>query len=246
MILLVLAGALAPGRLAVAQEDSRAQPSGYAGIFVGAGRPDSRIVDIEGFANWGHPGWAVDYAADGFLAGALAGRKLEIAGLPLRVEIDAMFGDLDGSSNQLDPAGLDETAESKFLWTTTAKLGVEVPLGHLTVFFAGGAAAARIDNLAIDVDFGPGRPTRPDPDDSFRDRSIHLGWILAAGLEFPLADDWMLRLEGANLDFGEETYEVNHSGDGRCGPGGERRPCPYSVDNRLRLVRLAITRPFGR
>ena len=33
----------------------------YAGVFVGTGQVDNRIVDVKGFANWGQPGWAVDY-----------------------------------------------------------------------------------------------------------------------------------------------------------------------------------------
>ena len=46
----------------------------YAGLFTGSGRTDNRIVDAEGFANWGNPGWAVDYDDAGFIGGR-AGRK---------------------------------------------------------------------------------------------------------------------------------------------------------------------------
>ena len=35
----------------------------YAGVFVGSGRAANRIIDIDGFANWGNPGWAVKYDA---------------------------------------------------------------------------------------------------------------------------------------------------------------------------------------
>ena len=28
----------------------------YAGVFVGTGQVDNRIVDVKGFANWGQPG----------------------------------------------------------------------------------------------------------------------------------------------------------------------------------------------
>ncbi len=244
-VLFLLAGAVGPFSTAAAEGNPREEPAKHLGVFVGAGWPDSRIVDVEGFANWGNPGWAVEYGTRGFLVGALAGKRIRIAELPLRFELDGTYGDMRGRTNQLDPAGLDETAESKFLWIVTARAGVEGGLGGATFFLSAGPAVARIDNQAIDVDFGPGRPTQPDPDDSFRDRSMELGWTLTAGVELPFPDQWKLRLEGMHLDFGSESHRVNHSGDGRCGPGGERRPCLYSVENRLRIVRLAITRSFG-
>ena len=35
---------------------SRAQADTYAGGFGGLSRVDNQIVDVDGFANWGHPG----------------------------------------------------------------------------------------------------------------------------------------------------------------------------------------------
>ena len=54
----------------------------YAGVFAAAARPDNRIVDQDGFANWGNPGWSVAYGRRGFVAGALAGMKTNAAGIP--------------------------------------------------------------------------------------------------------------------------------------------------------------------
>ena len=218
----------------------------YAGVFAGAARPDNRIVDEDGFANWGNPGWSVDYGRRGFVAGALAGMKISAAGIPLRLELDGVFGNMSGNTNQLDPAGLDETVDSKFVWIASARAGVERALGTATVFVTGGVAVSRIANSVVDIDFGPDMPTQEDPDDSFRDRSTEAGWVIGAGIEVPLPGAWTLRLEGSHLAFGRETHRVNHSGGGRCGPGGVRKPCPYTVENKLRILRLAITRRFGR
>ena len=29
----------------------------YVGIFAGSALTDNRIIDVDGFANWGNPGW---------------------------------------------------------------------------------------------------------------------------------------------------------------------------------------------
>ena len=46
----------------------------YAGVFAGSGRTGNRIIDIDGFANWGNAGSVVDYDDEGFVGGALIGR----------------------------------------------------------------------------------------------------------------------------------------------------------------------------
>ena len=73
-----------------------------------------------------------------------------------------------------------------------------------------------------------------------------IGWLVGLGVESPLAEAWTVRLEGSYLDFGQSTHDVNRSGDGRCGPGMPRRPCPYTIEHQLGTVRMAIIHRFGR
>lgn len=239
--------AFVPGASASAGNDESASGvSGvYAGVFAGSGRTANRIVDVEGFANWGNAGWTVDYDDTGFVGGVLAGKTFVIGGRRFRVEVDAMVGDQSATTNRVDPEGLDETAVSEIRWIATARVGVEESIGPVAVFATGGLSAARIVNSVTDIDFGPGMPDRVDPDDSFRDSETEFGWVIGAGLEVPLADAWTLRLDGSYLDFGRSTHYVNRSGGGRCGPGNPRKPCPYRVENRMSVVRLAIVRRFG-
>ena len=174
------------------------------------------------------------------------GKRFEFAGTPLRVEVDATFGNVSSSTNRLDPEGLDETAVANYQWLTTVRAGVEDTFGGLTLFATGGLAAARIDNSVTDIDFGPNTPRHRDPDDSFRDSSTHLGWVIGVGVETALPDAWTLRLEGSYLDFGRDTYYVNRSGNNACcGTGTTRRPVTYHVENSLGIVRLAVIRRFG-
>ena len=217
----------------------------YAGVFVGTGRIDNRIVDVEGFANWGNPGWTVDYDAAGAVGGVLLGRTFAVGDMPLRIEVDGTFGDVSASSNRLDPRDLDETAETEFRWMFTLRGGVERATGPATLFATGGLAAARIANSVTDIDFGAGAPPRLDPDDSFHDSSPTIGWTAGVGVEVPLADAWTLRLEGSYYDLGRRTRHVNRSGDNPCGADNPRRPCAYEIGNRLHTVRVALVRRLG-
>ena len=214
----------------------------YAGVFGGYARMNNRLVDVDGFANWGQPGSGSNYNDDGLAGGVLVGKKFGIGGVPFRIEVDGTFGDLSATTNTLDPEGLDETAKAKFRWSVTTRAGVEQALGRTTVFATGGLAIARVANSVTDIDFPP---PRLDPDDSFRDSATEIGWVVGVGVETPLADTWLLRLDGSYMDFGSSTYDVNRSGDNRCGPGGPRRPCLYNVEHRLGLVRMAIVYPFS-
>ena len=218
----------------------------YAGLLAGSARAFHRIVDVDGFANWGNPGATLDYDDVELTGSALLGRRMQIGPVPLRIEADATFGDMWASSNQLDPQGLDETVETKFRWVATAGAGSDFTLGRFTIFGKGGVAVADVDNSVTDIDYFRDRPPMRDPDDSFREVSSDFGWHLAAGLEAALADAWALRLDAAYMAFGQSTYAVNRGRNNRCSPDGARRPCLYEVEHTLGLVRLGFVYRFGR
>ena len=243
LALLAGAGSSAADDGSVARDPTGA----YAGVFAGSGRMGNRLVDVDGFANWGNPGSILDYDDNRAVGGALVGRKFELAGARLRIEVDATFGHLSASSNMLDPGGLDETVETDVRWLATARVGVEDSIGPATVFATAGLATARIDRSVTDIDFAPNMPERVDPDDSFNDRSTEFGWVIGVGAEYPLTDAWTLRLDGSYVDFGRSTHHVNRSGNNRCcGAGTPRRPVSYHISNRLGIVRAAIVYRFGR
>lgn len=223
-----------------------ADDGAYAGVMAGVGRMDNRLTDIDGFANWGNPGAATEYDDRGLVGGAVLGTGVRPGGLPLRVEIEGMFGNLAATTNMLDPEGLDESAKAALRWAVAARLGVAFDAGPLTLFAAGGPAAARIENSATDMDrSGLDDPWRRDPDDSFRDSSVEFGWSVGAGAETAIADGWALRLEGVWMDFGAGRHAVNRAGDNRCcGAGTERRPVAYEVENAFAIARLALVRRF--
>ena len=244
LVTFAIAGPASADRRSVAPGSTGA----YGGVFAGSGRIGNRLTDIDGFANWGNPGSMVEYDDSQLVGGALLGRKFEVGGTPLRIELDAVLGSLSATSNALDPTCTDESATSEIQWITTARLGVEQTLGRATLFATGGLAAARITNSVTDVDYRGScleMELRHDSDDSFRDESLEFGWVIGAGVDVPLDPEWTLRLEGSYLDFGRNTYYVNHSANNTCGRGGPSQACPYDIENRLGVVRLAIIRRFG-
>lgn len=216
----------------------------YAGVFAGSGFMRNRILDIDGFADWGNPGSVSRYDDTGFIGGVLVGGKFDVGCLTLRMELDGALTNVSASTDKLDPEGLDETARSEFSWIVSARGGVEQGIGRVTVFVTGGLAFAGISNSVTDID-SDDSGSMVDPDDSFSKDSTEVGWVIGAGLETALSDVWVLRLEGSYLDFGESTHLVNRSANNRCcGPETPRRAASYEIENRLPTARLAIIRRF--
>ncbi|MDE0159941.1 MAG: outer membrane beta-barrel protein [Candidatus Dadabacteria bacterium] len=216
----------------------------YAGVFIGPGSMKNRITDVDGFADKGNSGSVSKYDDTGFVGGVIVGRKFDVGGLTLRMELDGTLTNVSASTNKLDPENLDETAGSEFSWIVSARGGVEQAVGCVTVFVTIGLAFADISNSVTDIDPSDSGSVM-DPDDSFGKDSTEVGWVVGAGAEAALSDAWALRLEGLHMDFGESTHLVNRSADNRCcGPKTPRRAVSYEVENRLSTARLAIIRRF--
>ena len=237
----------------------------YAGVFVGTGQVDNRIVDVKGFANWGQPGWAVDYNRSADVGGLLVGRKFNTSDKISFLESDLIFGNMTASTKKLepyevqeydradppvpgwiDPYNKDESAETKFKWVLSLRGGAGKVFGKWTIFATGGLAVAQIADSLTDIDFDSddNTPHVFDPDDSFSTKSEKLGWVLGIGVERQFTKSWTARLETSYFDFGKSTHYANHSKDDRCGPGNEMSLCPFSITHKLKLVRFAITHPF--
>ena len=246
--ILIIAGACLLLVMAAAPADAEDGARGslwqgaYAGILAGTGRLSNTIIDLDGFANWGHPGSTLEYDTSGMIGGAFAGRRFAFRGVNLRYELEWMVGNLSAGTDGLDPTCPDEVAASRIPWTLAGRFGVEDRIGAVRLFAVAGPALARIVNSVTDTDFSGScleRQLRFDPDDSFRRESTRAGWTLGFGLETDITPNWGLRLDGAYFDFGSQRYRVNLSGNNTCGPGGPHAPCTYSIGNRLTALRVA-------
>ena len=94
----------------------------YVGIFAGFGQAGNRIIDVDGFANWGNPGSTVDYDTSGFIGGALIGKKFKIGGVPLRIELDGICS--QAMRSQRNPVRFTTAARA------TVELSVAGPTRH--------------------------------------------------------------------------------------------------------------------
>lgn len=222
----------------------------YMGVFLSGSETTNELVDIDGFANWGHPGSVSNYDNVEFVGGVLVGKKFTLgrSNLLFRVEIDHTFGDgVWAETSQLDPRHLDETARAEIEWLSTLRIGVERTFGSADVFVFGGLAAAEIINSVTDIDWyrateGYAAFSKVDLDDSFYDSSVRMGWVIGVGAETEINNAWLLRLDSSYISLGEDTFYVNHSSNNICGPGNMGRPCPYDIKNEMSTVRMMIVR----
>ena len=82
---------------------TRAAPT--PALLVGSARAFNRIVDIDGFANWGNPGarrWTTTTSSSP--AARWSAGRLAIGAVPLRLEFDATFGDMWADDQPARPA----------------------------------------------------------------------------------------------------------------------------------------------
>lgn len=214
----------------------------YFGLFASGARSTNEIVDVTGFANWGTAGHKTSFRGQKLVGSALVGRSFVSDGMPLRMELDASFGSIAGKSDRLDPADRDETGKVEYRWIASARVGIERKIRNATAFITGGMAFANTRKSITDIDFSDSAPSAVDPDDSFSSSDTDLGWAVSLGIEAPMADGWSVRLESLYMNFGSSMHNVNHSGDGRCGPGNERMPCPFRFDSDVAMVRIGFVK----
>ena len=84
----------------------------YAGAFAGARRPDNRIVDVDGFSDWGNPGSRTGYAG----AGAVG---VFVSGGPALARIVNSVTDTDYSGSTCLETDLRPDADDSFRRVST-------------------------------------------------------------------------------------------------------------------------------
>ena len=225
----------------------------YVAAIAGSAEGSNRVVDTEGFAHWGMPGWITRFNDKSSMLGLRLGRIMNLSERTVRFEFGLNFTDVRSSSNQLDPRipfGLDETAVSEPKWIATTQLGLDHDFGQLTVFALGGLAAGRMHNSVTDLDWVRDDLNSPyyqrvDPDDSFSSVKTKYGWSATVGLESRVTRRTSLRIELLHVDLGSSRHYVNRSADGACGRGGPNAPCPLKFDNKFTSFGVGLVFRLG-
>ncbi len=211
----------------------------YAGLFVGQGWSDNRVVDRDGFSNTGFPGYAVDYRDDGPVFSLIAGYSKMLGNWHFAVEADASVSDIHARSMQIDPEGLDEEVSTRNKVFAALQLQLGRYVGEWLAFLSAGYAYSRFENELSDLDFGDVF----DPDDSYFSDASDDGWTAGLGMSYALGKRWDVRFDFRYFDFGSRAHYVNHS------PFVSRSGAlvglqKYDSENRFSLLRVGATYRF--
>jgi outer membrane immunogenic protein len=147
----------------------------YAGVHAGYGL---------GGTEW----QILNIRTDGALGGIQAGYNQQIGNLLLGIEADISFSGIKGNRTVsiLNQATLSQTSQINWLSTVTGRVGFAN--GRWLTYAKGGFAWANEDH-GYDVQVSVPGPDRLTLSGSETRR----GWIVGAGMEYALANNWSLR-----------------------------------------------------
>jgi len=126
------------------------------------------------------------------------------------------------------PSGDTDFVSVKYSWYATATARVGYAWDRVLLYAKGGAAWARIENAAADMDGGA-----IDTSDFRSDRKTQSGWTAGAGLEYGLTHHISLKVEYLYLDFGRYTSGLNLDGN------------RFEHDNQVHTLKAGFNIRFG-
>lgn len=163
----------------------------YAGVHAGYGL---------GSTEW----QILNIRTDGALGGIQAGYNQQIGNLLLGIEADISFSGLKGNRtlSVLNQATLTQTSQINWLSTVTGRVGFAN--GRWLTYAKGGFAWANEDH-GYDV-----QVSAPGPDRiTLSGSETRRGWVVGAGTEYALANNWSLRGEYNFIKFPGHDFDFN-------------------------------------
>jgi|tagenome__1003787_1003787.scaffolds.fasta_scaffold20963899_3 opacity protein-like surface antigen len=161
----------------------------YAGAHVGAGFS---------YRNWTLVEGSTTEAGDAVMLGGQLGYNMQFGRWVTGIEADGSWGNLKDES--LCPDGPNTCwTKQKWLSTATARLGYA--FDPALFYFKGGVAFTKTDFFKT--------AQIPSALDERGDGS-RSGWVFGAGMDYALANNWILRLEYDYLDFGARSVAMSN------------------------------------
>jgi opacity protein-like surface antigen len=199
LVLLVSAGASFAGDLPLTARKAPFVQRSYdwTGLYVGP-----HIGAGFSYRNWTvTEGETVD-AGDAAMLGGQVGYNVQLGRWVAGIEADASWGNLKDES--LCPDGAN-TCWTRQHWLSTATARLGYAFDPALFYVKGGAAFSHADFFK----------TAQIPS-SFDERGggDRTGWTVGAGMDYALANSWILRLEYDYLDFGSRTITMNNIATG--------------------------------
>jgi opacity protein-like surface antigen len=173
------------------------QPYDWSGLYVGA-----HVGAGFSYRNWTLTEGATVDAGDAVMLGGQVGYNLQAGRWVTGIEGDASWGNLKDES--ICPDGTNTCwTRQRWLSTATARLGYA--FDPALFYLKGGAAFTHLDFFktaqipSVLDESGGGNRT---------------GWVVGAGMDYALANSWILRLEYDYLDFGSRSVPMTNIASG--------------------------------
>jgi outer membrane immunogenic protein len=209
----------------------------------------------------------------GALGGGQVGFNWQAGWVLFGIEAQYSWADLKGDHADSSYIAIGELGDDDFLainaqsrfssdiegiGTIAARLGiVSGPQDRTLFYIKGGAAYVKEDFrervngtfLAVDLNDNEAFPVNFTAD--FKGDRDKWGWMIGAGVEWGLFDNWSAKIEYNYLDFGDKTVKFNGNAcvsfidsgiEGRCFDGLERE---HKVDQNIQLIKFGLNYRFG-
>lgn len=128
--------------------------------------------------------------------------------------------------------------KTNWLWTTRARLGIELCPGWPFIYGTGGLALSsiRVSNAFFDTAASQGHG-------SSTNKSVKLGWVVGGGIEFPLSKEFTANGEYLYTKFNHTSTNTEIRGEGEFG-AGLVSPFKTKASLSAQIIRLAINYKF--
>jgi outer membrane immunogenic protein len=197
----------------------------YAGVHAGYGLGNTDF----GNSDFG----ALDIQGKGGLGGIQLGYNQQIGNLLLGVEGDFSFSGYKGERS-LTFAPVTITQNSKIKWLSTLTGRVGLTNGPWLTYAKAGVAWAKQDyGYLLTV-------TAPAETINMSTSETRSGWIIGAGIEYALANQWSVRGEYNYISFADRSYNATGT-DSLLGPA---QTTGHAMQN-LHLVKLGLNYQLG-
>jgi opacity protein-like surface antigen len=195
--LLMSAGALFAADLPVAARKPVRLPYDWSGLYVGA-----HLGAGFSYRNWTLAEGATVDAGDAVMLGGQLGYNMQLGSWVAGIEADASWGNLKDES--LCPDGTN-TCWTRQHWVSTATARLGYAFDPALFYLKGGAAFTHLDFFKT--------AQLPSPADE-NGGGNRTGFVVGAGMDYVLANNWILRLEYDYLDFGSRSMTMTNTATG--------------------------------
>jgi outer membrane immunogenic protein len=241
----------------------------YVGAHLGGGLAQKQWTDLDSSSPLGSPDMG-SHKATGLLGGIQGGYNWQIGHLVLGVEGQYSFANLNGDHQNtitLGDFGISTisgvlTKAERFstkvdsIATIAGRIGFASDPIDRTLFYAKGGAAFAKDKYAGQstasafecIGISPCSTLSIGGNDSVSGSQNRWGWMVGAGLEHGLTENWSAKIEYNYLDFGTKTVTLqgtsclSSGGVTLCQPA---TPANYNIQQNIQLITLGINYRFN-